>query len=66
MSSETPAEHLARIKIMFPTWQIWRGKTTGEFWACPPSGPSDQTLITRATLPELETAIADAEARCEP
>jgi hypothetical protein len=61
MSSETPAAHLARLKIMFPAWSIWHGTATNEYHAAPPAGSGHRELVTAKSVPELETMISDAE-----
>ena len=66
MASETPAGHLARLKVTFPLWQFWRGDSTGEFWAAPPAGHPQQALISAPDLPALEAAVIEAEGRHQP
>jgi hypothetical protein len=63
MASESPAAHAARVKVQHPGWQIWRGETTGEWWASPPAGCPDQELISAPDVPALEAKIIDAESR---
>ncbi len=62
MSSETPAAHLARLKVTYRTWRIWKGSHTDEWWAAPPPGHPHQILIHAETLPELEGKLIRAEA----
>lgn len=62
MSSESPAAHAARIKVQFPLWQLWQGKTTGEWWAAPPPGHPRQELLSAPDLAALEAKIVQAEA----
>jgi hypothetical protein len=65
-STETPAAHLARLKVQHPAWTIWRawGEET-EYRAMPPRD-TDQVLLTAPTVPELEVAIQAAERRFTP
>lgn len=60
--SETPAGHLARLKIAYPLWSIWRGNSTNEYLAAPPPGVR-QTLVIEADLPALEAKIIEIESR---
>jgi hypothetical protein len=65
MSSETPAEHLARLKIEFPAWKLWKGTSTGEFWGMPPAGHPRKHLVSAVTVEQLEERIRAAEAKRE-
>ena len=62
MSSETPATHLARIKVTYPHWQFWQGNQTRDYWAAPPPGHPQQELLNAPDLPALEAKIVQAEA----
>ena len=61
MSNETPAAHLARLKVQFPDWSFWKGQATGHFWATPPPDAPVQELLSARTVPELEVLVRDAE-----
>ncbi|HEY3955597.1 MAG TPA: hypothetical protein VGM53_19685 [Streptosporangiaceae bacterium] len=65
MTSETPAAHLARLKVAYPVWTLWKGEATGEYWAQPPKGHPHRELIHAADVPALEAAIGEAESRRE-
>jgi hypothetical protein len=62
MSSETPAAHLARLKTEFPAWKLWHGDVTGHYWAAPPPGHKDQTLVSAPDVTLLEQRIREIEA----
>jgi hypothetical protein len=61
VSSETPAAHLARLKVSYPQWRIWRGEQTNEYWAAPPPGHDRQALVDAPDLPALEAKISEIE-----
>ena len=51
-----------RLRRQYPRWQIWRGHTTGGYWALPPRDhPTQRHLIGASTLDELARRIAQAE-----
>jgi len=60
MSSETPAAHLARLKVSYPAWSIWKGAATGSYWAAPPPGHPHGELICAPTPGELEAKLSAA------
>jgi len=52
---------LDRLRRQYPRWRIWRGRTTGGYWALPPPGhPAQQALIGASTLGELARRLAQA------
>ena len=52
---------LDRLRRQCPRWRIWRGRTTGGYWALPPPGhPAQQALIGASTLGELARRLAQA------
>ena len=61
-ASETPAAHLARLKVTFPSWRFWRGEHTNEFWAAPPVDSPHKELVSAPTVPELEAKVREIEA----
>lgn len=61
MSNETPASHLARLKVEFQSWRFWRGTHADEFWAAPPADSPHQELISAPTVGELETKVREIE-----
>jgi hypothetical protein len=53
---------LDRLRRQYPRWRIWRGHTTGGYWALPPPDhPAQCTLIGASDLPELAWRLAHAE-----
>lgn len=65
MSGETPAAHLARIKVTFAQWSIWHGTATGQWHAAPPEWHRHRELVSAPDLGALETAIIEADTRQE-
>jgi hypothetical protein len=58
---------LDRLRRQYPRWRIWRGHTTGDYWALPPPGhPTERTLIGASDLHELARRLAQAEGRPDP
>ena len=55
---------LDRVRRQYPRWRIWRGETTGDYWALPPRDhPTQRELIAAGDLDELAWRIAQAEGR---
>jgi hypothetical protein len=55
---------LDRLRRQYPRWRIWRGRTTGGYWALPPRDhPTERQLIGASNLDELARRIAQAEQR---
>jgi hypothetical protein len=55
---------LDRLRRQYPWWRIWRGHTTGHYWALPPRGhPTQRDLIGASDLVELAQRLARAEQR---
>ena len=55
---------LDRIRRRYPRWRIWRGHTTGGYWALPPRDhPAQHNLIGAHTLDELAQRLAHTERR---
>jgi hypothetical protein len=53
---------LDRLRRQYPRWRIWRGHTTGGYWALPPRDhPTQRTLIGASNLDELAQRLAHAE-----
>jgi hypothetical protein len=51
-----------RLRRQYPRWRIWRGHTTGGYWALPPRDhPTLRQLIGASNLDELARRIAQAE-----
>jgi hypothetical protein len=58
---------LDRLRHQYPRWRIWRGHTTGGYWALPPPDhPTQRTLIGASDLHELARRLAQAEGRHDP
>ena len=62
-SDDGQEAELVRLRRRFPRWRIWRGRTTGDYWAMPPRDhPAFQELIM--TYPQILIYVNDvAEAR---
>ena len=55
---------LDRLRRQYPRWRIWRGHTTGSYWALPPRDhPTQRGLIGASDLDELARLLAQAEQR---
>jgi hypothetical protein len=55
---------LDRLRRQYPRWRIWRGRTTGGYWALPPRDhPTHRELIGASDLNELARRLAQTEAR---
>jgi len=53
---------LEQLRRQYPRWSIWRGRTTGDYWAMPPRGhPAQYELITARDAEELAQRLAEAE-----
>jgi hypothetical protein len=58
---------LDRLRRQYPRWRIWRGRTTGGYWALPPRDHLTQRhLIGAGDLDELARRLAQAEQRHDP
>ena len=58
---------LDRLRRQYPQWRIWRGRTTGDYWAMPPPGhPAARELISSSDLSELARRLAESEGRHGP
>jgi hypothetical protein len=58
---------LDRLRRQYPRWRIWRGLTTGGYWALPPPDHLTQReLIGSSDLDELARRLARAERRHDP
>ena len=56
-----------RLRRQYPRWRIWRGHTTGGYWALPPRDhPTMRELIGASSLDELARRIAQTEQRRDP
>jgi len=56
------ADELDRLSRRYPRWRIWRGHTTGAYWALPPRDhPAQRGLISASDLDELARRLAQAE-----
>ena len=55
---------LGQLRRQYPRWRIWRGHTTGSYWALPPRDhPTQRGLIGASDLDELARLLAQAEQR---
>jgi hypothetical protein len=58
---------LDRLRRRYPRWRIWRGRTTGGYWALPPRDhPALRVLLSASDLDELAQRLAQAEERHDP
>jgi len=58
---------LDRLRGQYPRWRIWRGRTTGGYWALPPRDhPLQCNLIGADDLDELARRLAQAEQPYDP
>jgi hypothetical protein len=58
---------LEQLRRLYPRWSIWRGRTTGDYWAMPPRGhPTQYELITARDAEELAQRLAEAEEQHNP
>jgi hypothetical protein len=50
------------LQRQYPQWRIWRGHTTGHYWALPPRDhPTQRGLIGTSDLDDLARRLAQAE-----
>jgi hypothetical protein len=62
--ADPPDGRLDRLSRHYPRWRIWRGHTTGGYWALPPRDhPAQDNLIGAPNLDELAHRLAHAEKR---
>jgi hypothetical protein len=53
---------LEALQRHYPRWRIWRGTTTGGYWALPPPDhPTVRHLIGASDLGELARLLAQAQ-----
>jgi hypothetical protein len=53
---------LDRLRRQYPRWRIWRGHTTGGYWALPPPDhPTVRNLIGASDLGDLARLLAQAQ-----
>jgi hypothetical protein len=53
---------LGQLRRQYPSWLIWRGSITGDYWAMPPRGhPTRRELISARDLDQLAWSLAEAE-----
>ena len=50
---------LAGLRKVYPGWRIWRGETTGEFWAAPPAGHPHRALVNAPDLSGLAAKLGE-------
>jgi hypothetical protein len=63
-SQDSQEAELVRLRQRFPRWRIWRGRTTGDYWALPPRDhPACRELISAGDIGELAQRLARAEGR---
>jgi hypothetical protein len=61
-SGHDQAGELDRLRRQYPRWRIWRGRTTGDYWALPPRDhPTQRGLIAAGDLNELAQRLARAD-----
>ena len=55
---------LERLRGQYPRWWIWRGHTTGDYWAMPPRDhPTAHDLIGAFDISELARRLGEADQR---
>jgi len=52
---------LRQLQRQYPQWLIWRGSSTGDYWAMPPRHFTRRELISARDLDELAWRLAQAE-----
>jgi hypothetical protein len=53
---------LQLLRRQYPRWRIWRGRTTGDYWAMPPrEHPTVHGLISASDIGELRYRLARAQ-----
>jgi len=53
---------LEHLKWQYPRWRIWRGLSTGDYWAMPPRGhPALGRLISARNIGELRHHLAQLD-----
>jgi hypothetical protein len=52
---------LGQLQRQYPQWLIWRGSSTGDYWAMPPRHLTRHELISARDLDELAWRLAQAE-----
>src|SRR5260370_21524964 len=62
MASGADAD-LAGLRIVYPAWRIWRGETTGEYWAAPPAGHRHPALVNAPDPARLAAQLGDLSIR---
>jgi len=50
---------LAGLRRVYPGWRIWRGETTGEFWAAPPAGHPHRALVNAPDIDGLAARLGE-------
>jgi len=50
---------LAGLRIVYPGWRIWRGETTGEYWAAPPAGHPYRALVNAPDIAGLAAKLGE-------
>ena len=50
---------LAGLRTLYPGWRIWRGETTGEFWAAPPAGHPHRALVNAPDIDDLAARLGE-------
>ena len=59
-----PDAGLYWLMRQYPRWRIWRGHTTGGYWALPPRDhPAQRGLIGASDLDQLARRLDQAEQR---
>jgi hypothetical protein len=63
-SEDSQEAELVQLRQRFPRWRIWRGRTTGDYWAMPPRDhPAFRQLISADDIGELAQRLTRAEGR---
>jgi hypothetical protein len=66
-SGDDQDAQLEQLRRQYPRWRIWRGRTTGSYWAMPPRDhPAARELIDAVDIGDLARRVAEAEERHSP
>jgi hypothetical protein len=66
-SGDDQDAELEQLRRQYPRWRIWRGRTTGDYWAMPPRDhPAASELIDAGDIGELARRLTEAEERHSP
>ena len=58
-ASRLDSADLAGLRIVYPGWRIWRGETTGEYWAAPPAEHPLRALVNAPDLADVAVKLGE-------